>query len=183
MEKSSTKQKNMGKLAEPSLKFKESFIEAVKEFQSEGENIYMRSKTDVSDLENNFEKFIKKIKDNENRANLTEGRVPQSELWLVNGNKFIGWVKIRHELNKELLKQGGNIGYAIRPSERKKGNGNRILELALIFAEQLGLSRVLLTCDDDNLGSAKIIENNGGVLENTIENEDKLKRRYWIGIN
>jgi predicted acetyltransferase len=125
---------------------------------------------------------LQRIKDRKDRTKLEEGRVPMSEFWLVDGNKFIGWVKIRHELNKELLKQGGHIGYAIRPSERKKGNGTKILKLALIFAKQLGLSRVLVTCDDDNLGSAKIIENNGGVLENTIENEGKLKRRYWIDI-
>ncbi len=177
------KQENTGELAEPSLKYKESFLEAKKEFQTEGENIYMHLRIDVSDLENNFEKFIKNIKDKEEKAKLAEGFVPQSEFWLVDGNKFIGWVKIRHELNESLLKQGGHIGYAIRPSERKKGNGTRILELALNFVKQLDLSRVLVTCDDDNPGSAKIIESNGGVLENMIENEGKLKRRYWIDIN
>ena len=61
------KQENTGELAEPSLKYKESFLEAKKEFQTEGENIYMHLRIDVSDLENNFEKFIKNIKDKEEK--------------------------------------------------------------------------------------------------------------------
>lgn len=62
------------------------------------------------------------------------------------------------------------------------GFGNKILEQALSEAKKLGIKKVLLTCDDDNIGSAKIIEGNGGVLENKIDVEGKTKRRYWIEI-
>ena len=164
------------KLVKPSLKYKASFIEAVKEFEAEGKSIYMHGEKPNDD----FNKVLEKTRNYEIGKNLPADRVPQTELWLVENGKFIGWVKIRHELNKNLLKQGGHIGYAIRPSERKKGYGTKILELALPVAKNLGIEKVLLTCDDENLGSAKIIEKNGGILENKVQNEGKLKRRYWI---
>ena len=106
--------------------------------------------------------------------------MPATALWLVDNGEFIGSLSLRHRLNENLLKMGGHIGYSIRPSARKRGYGTKILELALPIAKSLGIDKVLVTCDDDNTGSAKIIEKNGGVLENKVEHEGKLKRRYWI---
>lgn len=169
-------------LVRPSVVLKESFLEAVKEFQAEGKHIYLHTETDLAGLEEGFEEFLSKIKAREDAINLPEDRVPQTELWLTDGNKFIGWTKIRHYLNENLLNQGGHIGYAIRPSERNKGYGTKILALMLQVAKDMGINRVLLTCDDDNVGSAKIIEKNGGILENKIEHERVLKRRYWIEV-
>ncbi|HTE49124.1 MAG TPA: GNAT family N-acetyltransferase [Candidatus Paceibacterota bacterium] len=170
------KLKHFGELDKPSLKYKESFIEATKEFEAAGENIYLHGRKPDED----FDQLLRKIKEREEGINLPADRVPQTELWFVEDGKIIGWTKIRHRLNENLLLQGGHIGYSIRPSERNKGYGTRILELALSEAKRPGLNKVLLTCDDDNTGSAKVIEKNGGILENKIENEGKLKRRYWI---
>ena len=90
---------------------------------------------------------------------------------------------IRIRLTDNLLRYGGNIGYGINPIYWNKGYGKEILRLGLLKAKDLILEdKVLMTCDDDNIGSYKIIEDNGGILENKIENEDNgekfLTRRY-----
>lgn len=107
--------------------------------------------------------------------------VPASTLFLLRGGQFIGQVSIRHELNDFLRRIGGHIGYYIRSDERNKGYGSRILAMALEEARRLGLTRVLITCDEGNIGSRKIIEKHGGWLENVEPTKDgPLKRRYWI---
>jgi len=107
---------------------------------------------------------------------------PNTFLVGVIGKRIIGRVSIRHVLNDYLSSVGGHVGYGVIPSERRKGYGSKILNLALPVAASLGISRLLLTCDDDNPGSIKVIENNGGVFENLIQdtNSMKMKRRYWI---
>jgi predicted acetyltransferase len=171
-------------LVKPSLKYKESFLEAVEEFKAEGKSMFMHDVSNEIGAGMDFEKFLERINFREQGKDLPEGRVPQTHLWLVEGSKFIGWVKIRHELNDTLMQYGGHIGYSIRPSERRKGYGTKILELGLEEAKRLGIEKVLVTCDDDNIASAKIIEKNGGVMENTsISPEGKVKRRYWIENN
>ncbi|MBR5982007.1 MAG: GNAT family N-acetyltransferase, partial [Firmicutes bacterium] len=99
--------------------------------------------------------------------------------------KFIGRVNIRHRLVPHLEQFGGHIGYMIRPTEQGKGYGRMQLAMALDWVrENLDLDRVLVTCDDDNIRSARVIEANGGVLENKVENfefgKTVLTRRYWI---
>ena len=116
---------------------------------------------------------------------LPEGYVPATTLWLVDGDKFIGRVNIRHRLVPHLEQFGGHIGYMIRPTEQGKGYGRMQLAMALDWVrENLDLDRVLVTCDDDNIRSARVIEANGGVLENKVENFEfgrtVLTRRYWI---
>lgn len=96
-------------------------------------------------------------------------------------DKLIGAVNIRHYLNEDLLKTGGHIGDGIRPSERKKGHASKMIALALKECKKLGIDKVLMVCDKDNIGSAKSIINNGGVLENeVIGPEGHLEQRYWI---
>ena len=116
---------------------------------------------------------------------LPEGYVPATTLWLVDGDKFIGRVNIRHWLVPHLENFGGHIGYMIRPSEQGKGYGRMQLAMALDWVRaNLDLDRVLITCSDDNIRSARVIEANGGVLENKVENfefgKTLLTRRYWI---
>lgn len=119
---------------------------------------------------------------------LPEGWVKSTYLWLVDGDEFIGEVSIRHELTDDLLRFGGNIGYGIRPSRWREGLGTKMLQMTLQYCkEELGLKKVLVTCDDKNYGSAGVAENNGGVLwdkvENMIRGEKHLTRRYWIEIS
>jgi predicted acetyltransferase len=106
-------------------------------------------------------------------------------LWLVSEGVFIGRVGIRFELNDRQRHSVGHIGYAIRPSYRRRGFGRRALVLAKEHAWTKGLRRVLLVCADDNLGSVRIIESCGGVLEDVRRHPDFseiLMRRYWIDL-
>jgi predicted acetyltransferase len=104
--------------------------------------------------------------------------VPCTFLWITDGDEVIGSIAVRHALNAWLLQKGGHIGYSIRPSRRRQGHASRALELALDRAGELGLERVLLTCDLDNDGSRRTIESNGGVLEDVREG----KQRWWIAL-
>ena len=113
----------------------------------------------------------------------TDGHVPTTTFFLldVDRNRLLGAVNIRHYLNEDLLKDGGHIGDGIRPSERRKGYATEMIRLALIECKKLGIDKVLMVCDKDNIASAKTIINNGGILENEIIDEDgKVEQRYWI---
>ena len=89
-------------------------------------------------------------------------------------------LNIRHYLNAGLLRTGGHIGDGIRPSERRKGYATEMIALALEECKKLGIRRVLMCCDKDNIGSAKSILKNGGVLENEVEKDGHWEQRYWI---
>lgn len=105
-----------------------------------------------------------------------DGLVHADSYWVTEDQVVIGFLQLRHTLNDYLLEEGGHIGYSIRPTYRRRGHATRALGLALDRARELGLHRVLVTCDDDNLTSAKTIESQGGVLEDVRAD----KRRYWI---
>ena len=112
-------------------------------------------------------------------------RVPDSVFFCldVDRNIFVGAVNIRHYLNDSLLFTGGHIGDGIRPSERRKGFATSMISLALEECRKLGIPRVLMTCDKDNVASAKSILRNGGVLENEVINEEGVpEQRYWIDL-
>lgn len=86
-------------------------------------------------------------------------------------------------MNEYLLSYGGHIGYSVRRSERKKGYATEMLKLALKECEGLGITKVLLTCDKDNIASAKTIIKNEGILENEVQEEGGITQRYWINLN
>jgi len=110
--------------------------------------------------------------------------VPAYTYFLVNNSgKILGALNLRLYLNEYLLNFGGHIGYGIRPSERHKGYATQMLALALPIVKNLGISKVLITCDKSNIGSAKTIINNGGVLENEVREDGKIVQRYWIDID
>jgi predicted acetyltransferase len=108
--------------------------------------------------------------------NLKPNHVPQTIYWLyVNGNP-VGIAKLRHYLNEDLKKLGGHIGYCIRPTARCNGYGTIILKETLKKAKELGIEDVLITCNEDNLLSKRVILSNGGVIEDIVDG----KCRYWI---
>ncbi len=113
----------------------------------------------------------------------TADRVPDSVFFLLDedADRLLGAVNIRHYLNEDLLREGGHIGAGIRPSERRKGYATAMIGLALVECRKLGIKKVLMTCDKSNIGSAKSIMKNGGVLENEFVNEEgETEQRYWI---
>lgn len=137
---------------------------------------YAIFKNDYKDFDN----YIKNLEVKEGNDKL----VPDSVFFLynINENKMIGAVNIRHVLNDYLLQYGGHIGDGIRPSERGKGYGNKIIELALIECKKLGIKKVLMTCDKNNIPSKKAIIHNGGILENEVEKDGEILERYWIDL-
>lgn len=114
----------------------------------------------------------------------SQGLVPDSTFFCLDEEQdvFVGSVNIRHYLNDRLLLDGGHIGDGVRPSQRRKGIATRMIGLALEECRALGISKVLMVCDKDNIGSAKSISNNGGVLENEIEVDGVMQQRYWIDL-
>ena len=114
-----------------------------------------------------------------------DGIVPDTTMFCLDVERdiFVGAVNIRHYLTKEMLIDAGHIGDGIRPSERRKGYATAMIGLALKEAKKLGINRVLMVCDKTNIGSAKSIINNGGVLENEIEVDGVVEQRYWIDLN
>ena len=108
--------------------------------------------------------------------------MPSTFLFAFAGTSIVGRVAIRHRLTPDLERLGGHIGFVVVPECRRQGYATAILRQSLQIAHQkLGLTRVLVTCDDGNVGSVKTIERNGGVLESIITGSDgDKKRRYWI---
>lgn len=114
-----------------------------------------------------------------------DGLVPDSTFFCLDEerNILVGAVNIRHYLNDFLLAHGGHIGDGIRPSERRKGYATKMIGLALEECKKLGITRVLLVCDKDNIGSAKSIVKNGGILENEVTRDGTVEQRYWIDLD
>ncbi len=169
------------RLIEPCVELEAEFMALVQEFVAAGD--YQRWGYELVIENGDFGKYVQNRLDWKKGKNLPEGWVPASTFWLIRGDSTIlGTSSLRHKLNEHLRNIGGHIGFNIRPSERQKGYGTAILALMLEKARELGLKRVLVTCDDNNIGSAKIIEKNGGILEDKYC-DDELEqptRRYWI---
>ncbi len=132
-----------------------------------------------------FTRYLEMLSEMERGENLrSPDHVPATFLFAFVGNRIVGRSSIRHSLTPLLERVGGHIGYVVVPEFRRLGYATTILRLSLQIAGGLGLRRVLLTCDDDNVGSIKTIEKNGGILENVVSgpNPDTLKRRYWVDL-
>jgi len=102
--------------------------------------------------------------------------------------KVVGIIDFRHRLNPFLERYGGNIGYSVLPGERGKGYAKEMLRLMLVYCKEQGLKKVLVTCDKENIPSARTILANGGVLENEVADEAGLSKsgriqRYWIDLD
>ncbi len=168
----------MAFLVAPAERYKDNYLQAIQEFQVEGRH----TDVNVKRLSRNFGHFLRYLRSQEDPRKVRPGRVPATDLWLIDGDEFIGRLSLRHELSASLLHWGGHIGYEIRPSQRRRGYGKVILRLGLAEARTRGLHRVLVTCDEDNIGSKKIIEHNGGQFENAVDVEGSpvKKLRYWI---
>lgn len=156
--------------------YKEQLIEMMDEWCATGEKIvpYAIRKNDYHD----FQYYL----DNLQITEEVDGKVPDTTLFCldVDRNIFVGAVNIRHYLTEEMLVNAGHIGDGIRPSERRKGYATAMIDLALEEAKKLGIDRVLMCCDKENIASAKSIVNNGGILENEVVVNGVTEQRYWI---
>jgi predicted acetyltransferase len=170
----------MARLALPHIQFKESYINAVVEFQRED----LWTDLDIPFLQNRFEDYVIDFDRTRKGMGLPLGWVPATEYWWVQGDEFLGRIDIRHRLTDALKKFGGHIGYEVRPTERKKGHGKEMLKAVLPCAKEMRIEKLLITCDSDNIASQRMILSVGGVFQDEIMNEGKNSptQRYWVGI-
>lgn len=164
------------KLVKLSYDYKQQLFDMMDEWLAVEQDFspYMIRRNDYHD----FDYYLENLEIKEER----NGRVPDSTFFCldVDRNIFVGAINIRHYLNESLLYTGGHIGDGIRPSERRKGYATAMIGLGLEECKKLGITKVLMTCDKDNIGSAKSIMNNGGILEDEVVEDGVVEQRYWI---
>ncbi|HVI34209.1 GNAT family N-acetyltransferase [Phenylobacterium sp.] len=176
-------------LVRPDLRWMASFVEAMREGYSR-DNLRAETPQTIEAIAAEPEAFVRQLLTPPTTIVLPDGslgeRVPETHFWAVDGDRFLGSVGVRHRLNDMLATWGGHIGYAVRPSARGQGVASAMLAGALAWCrETLPLDRVMLTVAEDNLASRRVIEKNGGVLEQIIPHlwvEGALGRRYWIDL-
>lgn len=173
----------MLQLVTPSEIEEQEFLAFVNEFRSIGERYIPYA---INPEGQEFATYVATRNEEAQGINLREGWVPASTFFLINSEgRILGAINIRHELNDFLRTKGGHIGYGVRPSERNKGYASQMLALALKNARDLALEKVLITCDKDNPSSAKVITNNGGVLDSEFLDDEEgiLIQRYWVDVD
>jgi predicted acetyltransferase len=178
-------------IVDPSPRFHRSFLAALDEFVAAGEDHY--AKLVIWPVEDGVPaaRFTRPgLESRDEFARYTDfllgqrladaprpaAYVAYTEMWIVDGAEYVGKISLRHELNDLLFTWGGHIGYAVRPSARRRGCATRALSLLLPVCAARGIDPVLVTCDVDNAGSRRTIEKNGGVYEDTREG----KLRFWV---
>lgn len=167
------------KLVKATNKYRNQIVDMLDEWNNFGEEIipYAIRRLDYSDF--NYYCSNLEVKDT------SEGLVSDSTFFCLDEkrNIVVGAVNIRHYLNEALLLNGGHIGDGVRPSERRKGIATKMISLALDECRRLGINKVLMDCDKGNIGSAKSIKNNGGMLENEVVVDGVVEQRYWIDLD
>jgi predicted acetyltransferase len=170
-------------LEAPTLRREAAFWAMVAEFDAAVERFFSQPQRDFA--RRNFAAYVGLLEAQGRGEHLAPGHVPGHVYWLVRAStEVVGTSRLRHFLTPALADIGGHIGYDIRPSARRRGYGTRLLALTLERARALGLDRVLLTCSTDNVGSARVIERNGGVLasQGISPASGKPVARYWIAL-
>jgi predicted acetyltransferase len=170
----------MLRLVEPAPIYKAAILNAVAEMQAIGE-------WDISPdaFAARFDDMLREIAAAKDPATAPPGVLPYEDFWLMEDDIWIGMLTLRPHINEQFLHSGGHIGYVVRPSKRRCGYGTALLRLGLDKAHERGLHHVLLTCNETNIGSRKIIEINGGQFENAVvvAGQDDQKLRYWISLD
>ena len=136
---------------------------------------------------NNFssiEDWLEELKRRSSEATVPEGLVPSSTYLGVRekDNHIVGMIDIRHYLNEYLTQVGGNIGYSVRKTERNKGYAKQMLKLALEKCKELKMKKVLITCDEDNIASEKVILSANAKFEDIRCIDGENKKRFWIDL-
>jgi predicted acetyltransferase len=160
----------MPNLARPTVLVRDSFAEAARDFRDEG----WLPDFPVDEVAADFGGYVQRILAEEHNWG-----VPVTTLWYTDGATYLGTVIVRHQLTPELTRRGGHIGYHVSPRHRRQGHATAMLAAALAYCcDTLGLARALITCDEQNTASRRVIEGNGGILENTLDGEC----RYWVDL-
>jgi predicted acetyltransferase len=174
----------MPELIEPHVRVRSSFLAAVDELVSDGRaydgsmlGSWIRLYADRWATDAGFAEFVDYLRaDATPDAPRPATHVPQNTWWLVDGDTYLGRISCRHVLTEWLAEFGGHIGYEVRPSARRRGHATTMLRAVLPHVHALGIDPALLTCDDTNVASRKVIEAAGGEFED--QRGDKL--RFWL---
>lgn len=176
----------MPELIRPLTRVHQSFVEAMMEFRAEGRGAASDDTMIGSEIRRYgdrwadpaiFADYVAALRaDTEEDAPRPDGHVPCTTLWYVEDDHYLGRLAIRHRLTPRLLEWAGHIGYDVRPTARRRGHATAMLFAALPIAYRLGIDRVLITCDEDNIASEKVIRNGGGEYEDTRAG----KMRFWV---
>ena len=172
----------------PSIERKDEIIEYLDEFVKNNSDINGSGSLDKIYSGYTFEEALERCLNMENEEYAKSvGRCPGKTFLLIreNDNRIVGTINVRWNLTKEMLQFGGNIGYGVRPTERRKGYNKINLYLGLKEAKKLGLDKVMLDCSVTNLGSDKTIKALGGVLERCEKDpwDGEMTNVYWIDVN
>ena len=169
-------------LGRPSVEYKDSFLEALREFQKEDRFTFY----DYTELKNDFEGFVEHLRQDRGYEHKPYQEwvepVPETVAWLVKDDQYIGTVDIRHRLNWHLEKWGGHIHFIIRPSMRDQGFGRRILLKTIPIANHLGIEKALITIDPHNKAGIRILESCGAEYADTQPETERFpeRHRYWL---
>lgn len=167
----------------PCEEFEERAQDYIEEFYAYGSEIHGSGGLDRYLKEFSYKEWLNKVQSDIDVANVPSDRVPAYTYFYVDDDdRIVGMANIRLELNDFLLREGGHIGYSIRPTERRKGYGAGMLLGAVTFCKRIGLNKILVTCDKVNVASAGVAKKCGGKLENEFFSEtyQEIVQRYWI---
>jgi predicted acetyltransferase len=128
---------------------------------------------------------LQKLEDQKDKSKIAANRVPSTMLYGFMGDQIVGRFNIRHELNEFLLHRGGHVGYSVSPRFRRQGIATEMFRQGMIFCRDLGLTRLLITCTNENTPSWLTIEKFGGLLENKISDDEsgEIVRQYWLAVS
>ena len=168
-------------LVKPNLSYADEIIKYKKEFL-EDEPIINGSAG--LDRFSTIEEWLEELKKRSSKDTVPEGLVPSSTYLGIRekDNYIVGMIDIRHYLNEYLTQVGGNIGYSVRKTERNKGYAKQMLKLALEKCKELKMKKVLITCDEDNIASEKVILSANAKFEDIRCIDGENKKRFWIDL-
>jgi predicted acetyltransferase len=162
---------------------RETFLAGLAELESDQRSAWLCLRAAAAWLPgSDFEPYVQALLDREQAPQ--QGLVPETIYWAVRQSEVVGRISLRHFLNEALLREGGHVGYIVRPSARRQGVASEMLRQLLLTGRARSLGRLLLTCDEDNLASEKSIRKNGGVLEDVLEPAagQRRQKRFWIPV-
>jgi predicted acetyltransferase len=165
----------MPRLATPDTQYRTSFLAALAEYHEERRHLELAVATLRDPV--NFARYVAALRAEEHlKDDAHSTRVPQTNLWWVEDDEYLGRIAVRHRLNAGLRSVGGHIGYEIRPSVRHRGHATAMLAAALPLARTMGIDPALITCDVGNAISRRVIEANGGRYAGRDGNE----LHFWV---